>query len=150
MKPATPFHLPPFTSHLPKNVNLATHSICPPFTSHLPKNMNLASHSIYPPFTSHLPKNVNLASRSIYPHLPDNVNLATRSIYLPFTSHLLENQGVKMWSYLLQNHSKCFIDTSLHIIKCWKYKMFHNFLRMFHIPPIYPKISDFQMWSDCF
>jgi hypothetical protein len=59
-------------------------------------------------------------------------------------------QGFQMWSDLFQNHSRCFVDTSLHIIKCLKYKMFHNFLRMFHLPDIFWKIQGFEMWSDLF
>jgi hypothetical protein len=60
-----------------------------------------------------------------------------------------------MWSNHLQNHSKCFnskcfIDTSLHIIKCLKCKMFHNFLGMFHLPAIFRKIQGFNMWSSVF
>jgi hypothetical protein len=56
----------------------------------------------------------------------------------------------KMWSDLFQNHSKCFVNTSLHIIKCLKCKMFHNFLGMFHLPDIFQKIQGFKMWSDWF
>jgi hypothetical protein len=59
-------------------------------------------------------------------------------------------QGFKMWSNFFQSHSKYFIDTSLHITKCLKCKVFHNLQEMFHLPPIYPKIRGFKMWSDFF
>jgi hypothetical protein len=62
-----------------------------------------------------------------------------------------------MWSNFFQNHSNCFIDISLHILNCLNCNMFHNFLGIFHLPPIYQKWgvskSDpifFQYHSKCF
>ena len=97
--------------------------------------------------------------KTIYPipftfHLPDNVNLATRFIYLPFSSHLPENKGFQNVIYNLQIHSKCFVDTSLHIIKCLNCKVLYNllinlkfiFLEFSIYLPITQKIRGFKMW----
>jgi hypothetical protein len=71
-------------------------------------------------------------------------------IYLQFPPIFPKLSDFKMWSNFFLKPPKCLIDTSLHIIKCLKCKMFHTFWKMFHLPPIYPEIRGFKMWSDFF
>jgi hypothetical protein len=74
-------------------------------------------------------------------------NFLAMFIYLIFSG---KSKVSKCDPIFFQNQSKCFADTSLHIIKCLKCKMFHNFLGMFHLPDIFRKIQSFKMWFDLF
>jgi hypothetical protein len=111
------------------------------------------------PFTSHLPE--NLGFRNVIQSSTKPLKMLYRHFKCLKCKMFLDILGMfhlppiypkiwgfKMWSNFFQNNSKCFIDTSLHIIKSLSCKMFHNFLGIFHLPPIYPKIWGFEMWSN--
>jgi hypothetical protein len=75
-------------------------------------------------------------------------NVAYFSVNVPFTCHFSENPRFQNVFFFktIQNA----LQICVHILKCFKCKMFHNFLGMFFLPSIFRKIQGFKMWSISF